>query len=215
MTSFLTPLPILAALLLAAAFLTASRPRLRSLITLFVIQASALALYAAWLFIETKEVHYLAVAFLILVLKVVLIPSLLLRAAVKSGASMRLSMYLRPAMLSFVSVIAVSAAAYTAYRLPFAGDAFSMAVSFSLILIGFELLITHRTLFGQGIGFLTLENGVFFFGLALAHGVPLVVEAGVLLDLLALLVLATALIRRAQVTHASVATDYLEALNDL
>ena len=68
---------------------------------------------------------------------------------------------------------------------------------------------------GLGIGFLLLENGIFFFGLSVAHGMPLFLELGALVDLLALFVLALALIRRVQKMHASITTDYLQSLNDL
>ncbi len=215
MAPSLTPLLILAALLLGSAFLLSSRLRLRSLVGLFQFQAFLLVAYLAWSAVLLREAPLASIAVFVFVLKGLVMPSLLLRVARQTGASERLATYVRPALLSFIAMAAIVAAAAAASALPFDDNVFFITVSFSLILIGFELLITHKNLFGQSVGFLVLENGIFFLGLVIARTLPVLVEFGVLFDLLALLVLATALIRRVQRTHASVATDYLQALNDL
>lgn len=204
------PLPVIA-------FLMSSRTRLRSLLSLFRLQALVLAAVAFGLAETYHEAHLLVIAGLIFALKVLLMPSLLMRIAKKTGTDERLAMYLRPTSLSFISILAIMLSAFVAVRMPFdqTGIAFFIAIALSLALIGFEMLITHKNLFGQGIGFLVLENGIFFLGLSLVRGIPIFVEIGVLLDLLALLVLATALIGRVHETHQSVTTDYLEALTDL
>ena len=49
---------------------------------------------------------------------------------------------------------------------------------------GFLMLITRRKAITQALGYLIFENGVFIFGMLLAEAMPLMVEAGVLLDLL-------------------------------
>ncbi len=49
---------------------------------------------------------------------------------------------------------------------------------------GFLMLITRRKALTQALGYLVFENGVFIFGLLLTEAMPLMVEAGVLLDLL-------------------------------
>jgi len=49
---------------------------------------------------------------------------------------------------------------------------------------GFLLLITRRKAITQVLGYLMLENGIFIFAVLLSAALPLMVEAGVLLDLL-------------------------------
>ncbi len=49
---------------------------------------------------------------------------------------------------------------------------------------GFLMLITRRKALTQALGYLIFENGVFIFGMLLTEAMPLMVEAGVLLDLL-------------------------------
>ena len=54
----------------------------------------------------------------------------------------------------------------------------------STIFTGFLLLITRRKAITQVLGYLIMENGIFIFGVLLSEALPLMVEAGVLLDLL-------------------------------
>jgi hydrogenase-4 component E len=44
--------------------------------------------------------------------------------------------------------------------------------------------MTRRKAITQVLGYLMLENGIFIFGILLSEAMPLMVEAGVLLDLL-------------------------------
>jgi hydrogenase-4 component E len=56
--------------------------------------------------------------------------------------------------------------------------------SIATLLAGFLILTTRRKAISQVIGYLVLENGIFIFGLLLADAMPIMVEAGALLDLL-------------------------------
>ena len=49
---------------------------------------------------------------------------------------------------------------------------------------GFLMLITRRKALTQALGYLIFENGVFIFGMLLTEAMPLMVEAGILLDLM-------------------------------
>jgi hypothetical protein len=51
------------------------------------------------------------------------------------------------------------------------------------VLTGFMLLIGRTKAISQVCGYLILENGIYLFGLLLIHSTPLLVEAGILLDL--------------------------------
>ncbi|MBE2214725.1 MAG: hydrogenase [Opitutaceae bacterium] len=55
--------------------------------------------------------------------------------------------------------------------------------SLASVLTGFVLLIGRTKAISQVCGYLILENGIFLFGLLLIHATPLLVEAGILLDL--------------------------------
>lgn len=54
--------------------------------------------------------------------------------------------------------------------------------SLASVLTGFVLLIGRTKAISQVCGYLILENGIYLFGLLLIHSTPLLVEAGILLD---------------------------------
>src|SRR5206468_4188087 len=53
------------------------------------------------------------------------------------------------------------------------------------LVLGMLLMITRRSALSQVIGFLALENGVFLYSISQPVPLPLIVELGALLDLLA------------------------------
>jgi hydrogenase-4 component E len=66
----------------------------------------------------------------------------------------------------------------------------------------------------QVLGFLVLENGVFVFGLLLTDIMPVMVEAGVLLDLLAAVFVMGIVMFHINREFASLDTDALASLKD-
>jgi len=55
--------------------------------------------------------------------------------------------------------------------------------SFATVVAGFLLLMGRAKAISQVCGYLILENGIYLFGLLLINSTPLLVEAGILLDL--------------------------------
>jgi len=55
--------------------------------------------------------------------------------------------------------------------------------AFSLVMIGFLLLVTRFKAITQVIGYLVMENGIFLFALLLLEKTPLLVEMGIFLDI--------------------------------
>jgi hydrogenase-4 component E len=54
----------------------------------------------------------------------------------------------------------------------------------SLVFSGMLLMLTRRLAISQIIGFLVMENGIYLFALTQTYGMPMIVEMGVLLDVL-------------------------------
>jgi hydrogenase-4 component E len=63
------------------------------------------------------------------------------------------------------------------------------AVAMAVTMLGMLLFITHNQAVAYLIGFMTMENGIFFAGLVAAHGMPMVVELGIIFDVLVAVVL--------------------------
>ncbi|MDR3710228.1 MAG: hypothetical protein P4L33_18180 [Capsulimonadaceae bacterium] len=62
--------------------------------------------------------------------------------------------------------------------------------SVGLLLLGMMVMITRRLALSQIVGFLMLENGIFLYTIGQPHTMPMVVEIGVLMDVLAGVMLA-------------------------
>jgi hydrogenase-4 component E len=71
----------------------------------------------------------------------------------------------------------ISALANTATR-----NAIGIAVA--VVLLSFLTMITRRKAMSQVIGFLSMENGLFFGAMSATYGMPMIVEFGVALDVL-------------------------------
>jgi hydrogenase-4 component E len=72
-------------------------------------------------------------------------------------------------------------------RLPRLGPATSplvVPVAFFTILVGLFIIVSRRKALTQVLGYLVLENGIYAFGVGVVAGTPMLVELGVLLDLL-------------------------------
>ena len=66
----------------------------------------------------------------------------------------------------------------------------AIGIAVSVILLAFLMMITRRKAMSQVVGFLSMENGLFFGAMSATYGMPMVVELGVALDVLvAMLVL--------------------------
>lgn len=66
----------------------------------------------------------------------------------------------------------------------------------SLLLTGILFMLTRRVALSQVIGFLTMENGIYLFAVTETKGMPMVVEMGVLLDVLVAVMIAGLIIFR-------------------
>jgi hydrogenase-4 component E len=75
-------------------------------------------------------------------------------------------------------------------------------------------VVSRRKAVTQVLGFLVLENGVFVFGLLLTDFMPVMVEAGVLLDLLAAVFVMGIVMFQINREFASLDTDAMSSLKD-
>lgn len=94
------------------------------------------------------------------------------------------------------------------------GDRRLAAAALATVCAGLLLLITRRKAITQGLGYLTLENGISLFGLSLIGGVPFLVETTLLLDLVAGCFLMVIVMQSLQRTFTTLDTRRLTALRE-
>src|SRR5271165_1159219 len=183
----------LAALLLLLSFAMLSQRRIVALVNLLALQGALLCTATLLLAYRTGAVHLYLSAALTLGLKVIFLPWLLHRLIRRLGVYWDTEPLLNIAGTMLVGVLVVifafglaqpiSALASTATRN-------SIGIAVAVILIAFLTMITRRKAMSQVVGFLSMENGLFFGAMSATYGMPMIVELGVALDVLvAMLVL--------------------------
>jgi len=59
-----------------------------------------------------------------------------------------------------------------------------IGIALASVLLSLLMMLTRRKAVPQVVGFLAMENGLFFAATSATHGMPLVVELGIALDVL-------------------------------
>jgi hydrogenase-4 component E len=201
------------ALLLSAVLLVWRRTRSGS-IRLLSLQGMALATLVAMIGLHTNNPETLAVAMLVLLLKGILLPKLLTRNALRSGVTRDAPVINPTAALLLVALLAILA---NVVSRPLASLGSGPArqvipVGMALVLIGFMLLATGRHAIAQLVGFLVLDNGIATVAFLTAGGGPLVVELGVLIDVLFVVLILRVLTGRIQSEYGATDLDDLTEL---
>lgn len=159
--------------------------RLPSLIRTAAVQGMILGVLP--LLIE-RQVHLLVVLVAVgtVTVKGVVIPSLLRRAMRAANIDREVEPlldYIPSLLLGAAATIGAVALAGVLPLRPEHAGSLLVAGSFATVVTGFLLLMGRAKAISQVCGYLILENGIYLFGLLLIQSMPLVVEAGILLDL--------------------------------
>jgi hydrogenase-4 component E len=131
--------------------------------------------------------HLVMIVVSIILAKGALIPILIMRAIRKAEIQREFEPYIGYIPSLVLGALFTSLAFIFAARLPLAPEhegLLFVPASIATVMCGFLVLMGRRKAISQVIGYLLMENGIFVFGLLLADAMPLMVEAGALLDLL-------------------------------
>lgn len=117
-------------------------------------------------------------------------------------------------LLGAGGTIAAVALARLLPLLPEHSGSLLVPASVASILTGFVLLVGRSKAISQVCGYLVLENGIYLFGLLLIHATPLLVEAGILLDVTVGVFIIGIIVDRIQRAFDSLDTRKLTALRE-
>ena len=183
----------LAALLLLVSFAMLSQRRVVTLVNLLALQGSLLCaatLVIAW---RTGQSHLYLSAALTLALKVVFLPWLLHRLIRRLGVYWDSEPLLNISSTMLVGLLIVIFAfglAQPIVALASTATRNAIGIAVAVVLLSFLTMITRRKAMSQVVGFLSMENGLFFGAMSATYGMPMIIELGVALDVLvAMLVL--------------------------
>ncbi len=206
-----------AAILLLLAFAMLSQRRIVSLVNLYALQGAVLAaatLLVAW---RTGEGHLYFSAALTIALKVLLLPWLLHRLIRRLEVYWDTEPLLNVSGTMLVGLLIVVFAfglAEPITELANTATRSAIGIAVSVVLLAFLMMITRRKAMSQVVGFLSMENGVFFGAMSATYGMPMVIELGVALDVLVAMLVLGVFFFQIREQFDSLDLHHLEALKE-
>jgi hydrogenase-4 component E len=176
-----------AALLLLIAFAMLSQRRILSLINLFAMQGLVLSISTAVVAYSSNQTHLYYSAGLTLLLKVLLLPWILHQLIRKLNIKWDVeTMFNIPTIMLIGLGLVVFAFNLAAPISQMAGTITksTLGIAMASVLLSFLMMITRSKAVPQVVGFLAMENGLFFAATSATYGMPMVVELGIALDVL-------------------------------
>ncbi|MDD3764783.1 MAG: hypothetical protein PHP86_15935 [Nevskiales bacterium] len=178
---------LLAAVLLLLSFAMLAQRRVLSLVNLFALQGAVLVASTTIVAHSSGQHHLYYSAGLTLLLKVLLLPAILHRLIRRLevrwdtetlvNIPTTLLIGLAVVIFSFGLAQPISQFAETITRS-------TLGIAIAMVLLAFLMMIMRRKAVSQVIGFLSMENGLFFAATSATYGMPMVVELGIALDVL-------------------------------
>ncbi|HEY0584959.1 MAG TPA: formate hydrogenlyase, partial [Pseudoduganella sp.] len=90
----------------------------------------------------------------------------------------------------------------------------TLGIALACVLLSFMMMITRAKAVPQVIGFLSLENGLFFAATATVYGMPMVVELGIALDVLVGILILAVFMFQLRERFDSLDVQHLERLKE-
>jgi hydrogenase-4 component E len=178
---------VLAALILLTAFGLLVQKRMYGLLHIFAWQGLFLSISTAVVGYAAGTHHLYISSVLTLILKVILLPYILhvLIQRLQIHKEIETVVNVPTTMLIGIALVIFSYHLTAPIReLSTLVTRSTLAVALATVMIGLLMMITRRHAVTQIIGFLAMENGLFFAATSATYGMPLVVELGVALDIL-------------------------------
>jgi hydrogenase-4 component E len=178
---------LLGALLLILAFAMISQRRILSLIHLFTVQGATLVLATSVVGYVTHQPHLYLSAAVTFLLKVLLIPWLLHRVIDRLNIRWDIETLINIPTTMLIGILVVIFSfnlAIPISRLSSTLAGGTLGIALACVLLSFLMMITRAKAVPQVIGFLAMENGLFFAATSATYGMPMVVELGIALDVL-------------------------------
>ena len=177
---------ILSAGVACCAVLMCGLNRITPLLRLPAAQTAVIAAITALLGVRLHEPHYFWLAAVVLCTKAIAIPAYLSWAAGRLNLRRDSGTVLNPLMALLIGGGLLTAGYFLAPRVavPALENVGAAGMALALLFIGMLLMLTRQLALSQIAGFLVLENGIFLYGLTQTHGMPLMVEMGVVFDVL-------------------------------
>ncbi len=198
-------------------FAMLSQRKINSLVTLFAWQGLFLSINTAVVGFVAAKHHLYISSLLTLSLKVILLPYILhvLVVRLKIRKEMETIVNIPTTMLIGIALVIFSYHLTAPVReMSTLITRSTLAVALATVMIGLLMMITRKHAVTQIIGFLAMENGLFFAATSATYGMPLVVELGVALDVLIAAFIFGIFFFQISTTFDSLSVEQMESLRE-
>jgi len=178
---------LLAALVLFSSFALLAQTRVIAIINVFAWQGALVAITTALVAFDSGQHHLYISAVLTFTLKALFIPWLLLRLVKRMGLNKEAHTVEHPVVVLMIATALVIFCYYVVQPIEVLTESITrntIAISMSVVLLGMLMLVSRNKAVSKVVGFMSLENGLFFAAVAATHGMPMVVELGIAFDVL-------------------------------
>jgi hydrogenase-4 component E len=157
----------------------------------FAINSFILATFLFLVGVEKGESSLLSIAFLTIIVRTLFIPRFMIVKLTKDHWRARESAPTMGTASGIICSILIVILCYIVYTFTLYNflKIRAGALPIAIILQGFFLIISKRNTFVQLIGYMIMENGVLLFAAALFPRLPFIFEAGIILDLLGIVMI--------------------------
>jgi hydrogenase-4 component E len=178
---------ILAALILLTAFGLLVQRRIYAMLNIFAWQGLFLSISTALVGYVSHLQHLYVSAFLTLTLKVFVLPYILYFLIVKLNIRREVEEIVNIPSTMLIGILLVILSYHVTEpirEMSVLMTRSTLAVALATVMLGMLVMIVRKKAITQIIGFLAMENGLFFAATSATYGMPMVVELGVALDIL-------------------------------
>lgn len=206
-----------AGLITLTSFIMLGQSRLLRLVFVFALQGLLLVLATAIAAYSFENHHLYISAAITLVLKVLFIPWMLRRQILKLKIHRDVESLVNKTFVMLGGASLVVFSYYVLHPIMQQGALVllnALALSLAVVLLGMLLMISHRQAIAHVVGFMSIENGLFFAAIVSTSGMPMVVELGVAFDVLVAAVLFGIFFLHISSTIDSLDVDRLNRLSE-
>ena len=208
---------LFASVLLLLAFAMLSQRRIVRLINLFAMQGVVLVASTITMAYATGQSHLYWSAAINGFLKVVLLPYILHRLIRRLNVKWDVETLINIPTMMLVGIVLVVFAFNLALPISHFSQSIArgaLGIALACVLMSFLMMITRSKAVPQVIGFLSMENGLFFAATSATYGMPMVVELGIALDVLVGMVILGVFLFQIREQFDSLDIHHLEKLKE-
>lgn len=192
-----------------------STSRLAGMIRAVAVQGFLLSILPLLLPNPAERFHTILLVAMGIAIKGILIPKYLFRAIRDVRVVREVNPSVGYSLSAAYGIITSAFAFYILRKIPFSSVAvspFHGSIAIAMAFIGIFLIVARRNVVSQIIGYLVFENSAFTLAISIAAFQPLLVEMGVLLDMLVGVFIMVMAVHHIHTKHKTISIQSLERL---